>query len=132
MRSRKATLSLVIIIILLSIFIFRRWREPKQREAFDRTPGKLEYTKHAQCRMNCREISKKDINEIMSKGIINFSRSDRYDKPCPTYALQGVTSDGESLRIIFAQCSNETKVVTAYNLKEEFECNCPGDERKEK
>ena len=130
MRSRKATLSLVLVILLLGIFIFRRWQEPQQKEAFDRTPDQLEYTKHARCRMDCREISKEDINEIMRKGIINFSRSDRRDKPCPTYTLQGVTSDGESLRVVFAQCNKETKVVTAYNLKKEFECHCPGDEKK--
>ncbi len=80
--------------------------------------------------MDCRQISKKDIAEVMKKGIINLGKSDRTDKPCPTYAIQGTTSDGEYLRIIFAQCKKETKVVTAYNLNEDFECHCPGDETK--
>jgi hypothetical protein len=110
--------------------VLRRWQEPQRGEPFDRTPGKLIYTKHARCRMDCRQISKEDINEIMKKGIINFSKSDRSDRPCPTYALQGTTSDGESLRVIFAQCNTETRVITAYNLKQDFDCYCPGDERK--
>ena len=77
--------------------------------------------------MDCRFISKEDIREIMQKGIINFNKSDRNDKPCPTFALQGETEDGEKLRVIFAQCDDETKVVTCYNLNEDFECHCPGD-----
>ena len=77
--------------------------------------------------MDCRDISKEDIDEIMEKGIINFSMSNRSDRPCPTFAVQGETSDGEKLRVIFAQCLKETKVVTCYNLKENPVCDCPGD-----
>lgn len=127
MKSSRATYSLILILILLVVFIYRRWQEPLRKEAFDRTPSQLYYTKHALCRMNCRNISKEDIKEIMKKGIINFNRSNRRDRPCPTFALQGETSDGEKLRVIFAQCTDETKVVTCYNLEEEFECHCPGD-----
>jgi hypothetical protein len=41
--------------------------------------------------------------------------------------VQGETSDGEKIRVIFAQCREETKVITCYNLREDFECHCPGD-----
>jgi hypothetical protein len=34
--------------------------------------------------------------------------------------------------VIFAQCRKETKVVTCYNLQQDFECDCPGDENKYK
>lgn len=127
MRRSRATLSMIFVLILLLVFVYKRWQEPVRREAFDRTPSHLYYTKHALCRMDCRHISKDDIKEIMKKGIINFNRSNRRDRPCPTFALQGETSDGEKLRVVFAQCDDETKVVTCYNLEEEFECHCPGD-----
>lgn len=127
MRKSRATLSMIFVLILLLVFVYKRWQEPVRREAFDRTPSHLYYTKHALCRMDCRHISKDDIKEIMKKGIINFNRSNRRDRPCPTFALQGETSDGEKLRVVFAQCDDETKVVTCYNLEEEFECHCPGD-----
>jgi hypothetical protein len=130
MRKSRATLSMIFVLILLFVFIYKRWQEPVRREAFDRTPSHLYYTKHALCRMDCRHISKDDIKEIMRKGIINFNRSNRRDRPCPTFALQGETSDGEKLRVIFAQCNDETKVVTCYNLEEDFDCHCPGDENK--
>ena len=130
MKQARATISLLIVLVLLVVFIYKRWQEPEPKEFFDRTPRQLVYTKHALCRMDCRHISREDINEIMRKGIINLNKSDRYDKPCPTFALQGETSDGEKLRIIFAQCEEETRVVTCYNLVEEFECHCPGDQQK--
>jgi len=125
MKAKRATYSLLLVLILLIVFIYKRWQEPVRREAFDRHPVHLYYTKHALCRMDCRHISRKDIKEIMEKGIINFNKSNRYDRPCPTFALQGETSDGEKIRVIFAQCSDETKVVTCYNLEEDFECHCP-------
>lgn len=130
MKTKQATFTLVIIVLLLLVFLYKRWREPERKELFDRTPSALIYTKHALCRMNCRKISRDDINEIMKKGIINFNRTNHRDRPCPTFALQGRTSDGERLRVIFAQCATETKVVTCYNLDEDFECYCPGDENK--
>jgi hypothetical protein len=127
MKTKRATYSLILILILLVAFIFRRWHEPIPKEAFDRHPSHIYYTKHALCRMDCRNISKEDIDEIMEKGIINFNKSNKRDRPCPTFALQGETHDGEKLRVIFAQCSDETKIVTCYNLQEDFECHCPGD-----
>jgi len=130
MHARKVIFTLLAVLVVLAVFVFRRWQEPQRGEAFDRTPQKLFYTKHARCRMNCRQISEQDVRLIMKKGIINFSKSNRTGRPCPTYALQGVTPDGESLRVVFAQCDEETKVVTCYNLKKDFNCYCPGDENK--
>ncbi|HEX6335164.1 MAG TPA: DUF4258 domain-containing protein [Flavisolibacter sp.] len=130
MRSRNATFSLVVILLLLLVFVIRRWQEPQRREAFDRTPPELAYTRHALCRMDCRQISREEIREIMKKGVINFNRSNRMDRPCPTFAVQGRTSDGDNIRVIFAQCPDETRVVTCYNLEKDFDCQCPGDEKK--
>ncbi|MFL5771513.1 MAG: DUF4258 domain-containing protein [Flavisolibacter sp.] len=130
MKGRPATFTLFIVLALLFIFIFKRWHEPRTREAFDRHPSHIYYTKHALCRMDCRHISKENINEIMENGIINLNKSNRFDRPCPTFALQGQTADGEKLRVILAQCTEETKVITCYNLQEDFECHCPGDEKK--
>ena len=125
MKSTRAGYTLLAIVIALVFFVIARWQEPVRKEVFDRDPEKLIYTKHALCRMDCRQISRDDINEIMEKGIINLNKSNRRDRPCPTYALQGETRDGEKIRVVFAQCDRETKVVTCYNLQEDFECHCP-------
>jgi hypothetical protein len=130
MKKRNAFIPLFLLCLVFVAFLVRRWNEPKTKEAFDRHPPALVYSKHALCRMACRRISKEEIAEIMEKGVINFNRSDRHDRPCPTFALQGRTSDGDNIRVIFAQCPSETKVVTCYNLEKDFLCHCPGDENK--
>jgi hypothetical protein len=130
MKTGRASYSLFIVLALLAVFFYKRWQEPAAKEAFDRHPSHLYYTPHALCRMDCRHISKDEISEIMEKGIINFNQSKRNSGPCPTFALQGRTGSGESLRVIFAQCREETRVVTCYNLQKGFECHCLGDENK--
>ena len=132
MRSKGANYTLLVVLVLLIIFVLLRRQEPERKEAFDRDPDHISYTKHALCRMDCRKISREDIQEIMERGVINLNHSNRRDRPCPTFAVQGETSDGEKIRVIFAQCEKETKVVTCYNLQEDFECYCPGDEKKRK
>ncbi len=101
-----------------------------RNNGFDRTLAYIEYTAHARCRMKCRKISQNDIEDIMRKGKINYAKSDVAEAPCPVYAVQGYTNDKEHLRVIFGQCDNKTKVITCYNLDEDFECHCPGDEKK--
>src|SRR5688572_11564963 len=130
MNGKRATISLFLVGLLLLVFIYKRWQEPAKKELFDRSPRHLSYSKHALCRMDCRRISREDVEEIMEEGVINLNRSNKYGRPCPTFALQGETKDREHLRIVFAQCAKETKVVTCINLDEDFECHCPGDEKK--
>lgn len=130
MKKRNAFIPLLLVGLVFLVFIIRRWNEPQRKEIFDRRPSSVIYTKHALCRMACRQIDKKEITEILEKGSINFNKTNRRDRPCPTFALQGRTESGESIRVIFAQCATETKVVTCYNLEQEFACDCPGDENK--
>lgn len=126
MKSKNVlfSLALILVVVALAIYKMRSW-EPKRREAFDRTPARLEFTRHALCKMSCRGISKQDVREVMKKGIINFNKSDLRDRPCPSFALQGFTSDKENLRVIFAQCNGTTRVVTCYNLRNNTDCDCP-------
>ncbi|HVG41406.1 MAG TPA: DUF4258 domain-containing protein, partial [Chitinophagaceae bacterium] len=80
------------------------------------------------CRMNCRNITKEDILEVLKEGIINLNKSNRRDRPCPTFALQDRTIDGQYLRVIVAQCDKEIRVVTCYDLEKDYECHCPSSE----
>lgn len=140
MQSKKAGF-LFLLILALAVLFITKWKAVQQQSdteytvrqrGFDRRISTLEYTKHALCRMDCRHISKSDVNDIMRNGEINYAKTELDDKPCPTYALQGYSNDGQHLRVIFAQCDNKTKVVTCYDLEKEFECHCPGDEKKNK
>jgi Domain of unknown function (DUF4258) len=106
--------------------------EINRNRGFDRRISYIEYTEHAKCRMQCRKISQAEVEEIMKDGKINYNKSDVDAKPCPTYALEGVTKDDQKVRIVFAQCDFKTKVVTCIDLNTEWECHCPGDDDKYK
>jgi hypothetical protein len=89
---------------------------------------RLVYTKHARCRMECREISEEEVEYILENGIINEAKSREADGEakgkCPTYALEGKTDDGQQVRIVFGACDKITKVVTAIDINKEYTCNC--------
>jgi hypothetical protein len=85
----------------------------------------LIYTKHARCRMDCRHISEDDIREVLREGHINEVKSQQNESPCPTYAIEEDRhKDGVRLRIVFAKCDRETKVVTCIDRDHEYECDC--------
>jgi hypothetical protein len=88
------------------------------------TTAKLEYTRHALCRMECRGVTEEEIREVLREGKINYQKSDPKDKPCPTYAIEDRVADGQLLRIVFATCAQKVKVVTCIDLEQEFECDC--------
>lgn len=94
------------------------------RETFDRDSLRLEYSKHARCRMDCRQISEAEIQELRKTGRVNLAKSELDNERCPRWALEGNSADGQQLRIIFAQCASEMVVVTAIDLGEEHACAC--------
>ena len=79
--------------------------------------------------MDCRQISTSEVEEIMRVGEINYRKSDLDARPCPTYAVEGMTHDDQHVRVVFAQCDHKTKVVTTIDLEHEWECHCPGDDK---
>jgi hypothetical protein len=100
-----------------------------RNRGFDRRVSYIEYTQHAKCRMQCRHISQAEVEEIMKEGTINYKKSDVNDRPCPTYALEGITTDNQRVRIVYAQCDLKTKVVTCIDLNTDWECHCPEDDK---
>ncbi len=99
---------------------------------FNRSVSYLEYTHHARCRMDCRHITPEEVQDILHNGEINYKKSNKNASPCPIYSLEGFTTANEKLRIVFAQCDDKTKVVTVIDLDKDWQCNCPGDENKNK
>ena len=85
----------------------------------------LIYTKHARCRMACRHISEADIREVLREGHVNAAKSKQEAGKCPAYAIEdNRNSDGIRLRIVFAKCDHEVKVVTCIDRDDEFACDC--------
>ena len=106
---------------------------PTDRDkGFDRRTSLLKYSNHAKCRMLCRKISQAEVEEIMREGKINYNKSDLQNARCPRYAVEGMTSDDQRVRIVYAQCNESTPVVTVIDLETDFQCRCPGDDDKYK
>jgi Domain of unknown function (DUF4258) len=97
---------------------------PNRTEGFNRRAGSLIYTKHARCRMGCRHIDESEVMEILEKGTINYGKSELKNTRGPKYALEGITHDNQRVRIVFAQDTEGTAVVTVIDLGKEWECHC--------
>lgn len=99
-------------------------------DPINRNTTKFIYTKHARCRMDCRHIDETEVKEILRDGTINYQKSQAADTDNPKYAMEGWSHDKQHLRIVFAPTEDALVVVTCIDLETEFECHCPGDERK--
>jgi len=60
----------------------------------------------------------------LKNGKVNMRKSDPKDQPCATYSLEGITKDNQEVRIVFADCPNQTKVITAIDLGNKYDCYC--------
>lgn len=96
----------------------------KEQIKFDRSANNLFFTKHAKCRMKCRNITQQEVKDILINGTINYSKSDLNDPRGPSYALEGRTRDRQKVRIIFAPKKQHLTVVTVIDLERDYVCNC--------
>ena len=124
-RQKSQLFSTILIVVLLVL----NWYNGKRidgtiDEINQKASSRLDYTAHAKCRMDCRKISRSEVEFINKEGKINHYKSDPDDKPCPTIAKEGRTDDGQMVRIVFAACPTETKVVTAIDLEKNYDCYC--------
>lgn len=83
----------------------------------------LSYTRHAECRMDCRHVDPDEVQDALAHGALDPSRS-RDDGRCPSHALHHTSDDGQALRVVFAACETETKVVTVIDLGTDWPCDC--------
>lgn len=96
----------------------------QQAVPFDRNTTNLYFTKHAKCRMKCRQISQQEVRDILLHGKVNYNKSKLTDPRGPTYAIEGITNDRQYVRIIFAPKQTHLTVVTVIDIDVEHQCNC--------
>lgn len=139
-KQRKNRASLILLVIMLVLyFAFFRKKEGgdnvsgNDRAAVSNKSDKRQkkfrqhavyYTKHALCRMDCRQIDSSEVREILADGEINYAKSDLKSSPCPKYALEGLTHDRQRVRVIVGDCDSRASIVTVIDLDHEFECDC--------
>jgi hypothetical protein len=83
----------------------------------------LRYTHHGRCRMACRHITEAEVEALLEDGRIAPDRT-RTDGECVSYAVEGHTDDGQEVRIVYADCDRETRVVTTIDLGQDWPCEC--------
>jgi hypothetical protein len=123
MKTKNVTISLLLVLALLGFAIIKRWQEPRRKELFSRRPSQLVFTAYALCRMDCYNLSRAEVLQVMRKGVVLLNKSK--SQPCPIYALQGRTAVGRYIRVLFEQCQANTRVINCYDLRKETSCNCP-------
>lgn len=97
--------------------------ETKNGEPFERDTTHLIYSKHAKCRMDCREIDESEVKEIIATGEINYQKVEENAKG-KTYPLEGITHDKQRVRIVVAPHERDLVIVTVIDLDTEWKCNC--------
>ena len=93
------------------------------RPSLNRSITRIEYSKHARCRMDCRQIDETEVKEIWQKGVLNENKIEKSNKGI-SYPLEGRTHDGQRVRIVFAPKEDRVIVVTVIDLEHEFACDC--------
>ena len=128
---------IIIAVIVIGAFLFRNIYPSLRKTGnhtsqitqqtspeLNRNIDHLILTKHAKCRMECRDITEKEIKEILHDGDINYNKSDLNNERGTTYALEGYSHDKQHLRIIFAPEKDKLVVVTCIDLDKEWQCDC--------
>ncbi len=92
-------------------------------EGFNRNTAHLIFSKHAKCRMDCRNIDESEVREILKNGMINKKKI-QHDKRGMTYPVEGMTHDKQQVRIVFAPKDDGLVVVTVIDLGTEWPCDC--------
>lgn len=79
--------------------------------------GRLTYSGHANSRMKERDITKPDVERLLTLGQ-HEARKDQFHQGFDSwdYAIKGQTIDGRSLRVVIALVHPGVCVVTAIDL----------------
>ncbi len=96
---------------------------PADNDGFNRHPGKIIYSKHARCRMDCRHIDESEVSEVLEKGNINYQKIEEDDRG-KTYPIEGITHDKQFVRIVVAPKPDELVIVTVIDLDTDWPCDC--------
>ncbi|MBL7924130.1 MAG: DUF4258 domain-containing protein [Bacteroidia bacterium] len=133
-KRRKEIVSLLVLLGFIAVYLLFFRKEPSQEAGTSGRQDRRElafrhrkpyYTKHARCRMDCRMIDETEVMEILRDGTINYHKSDLKAKPCPSYAVEGITHDRQKVRVVVGNCDSRPSVITVIDLVNEFDCACP-------
>lgn len=123
MQPKNVIFTLALVLVVLAIIVSRIRHEPRRKEIFNRDANNILYNATAVCQMKCFNIDEKDVAQIITSGIINFSQSNR-QQACPTFLIQGSAVSGATVVIVVAQCRKKSTVVHCAVLHAQKNCEC--------
>lgn len=112
------------LIILLKALQWFNNKEPHSTFEPYRNIENVIYTKHAKCRMKCRDITVPEIEDIIQTGQLNMKKSGLGSQGDSTFALEGYSKDRQHIRVVVAPKHNTLTVITCIDLDEEWQCDC--------
>lgn len=123
-NNRRLYLAVVVLVIAVIYFLQSAPNNNTAPETF-RDFHELVYTKHARCRMDCRDINEREIKEIIADGKLNRAKSG-YDKKHKnqTYALEGYSYQKQHIRVVVTPKSDDLLVITVIDLDKDWACDC--------
>ena len=96
--------------------------------SFNWAKAVINYTPHAQCRMECRHITKLEVFDILHNGKVNTAKSELDAPECKRrYAIDGYSKENQHLRIIAAPCADKLTIITCIDLDHDWPCICGKD-----
>ena len=89
--------------------------------------GELDYSRHARCRMKCRDISQSLVEDVYQNGSLNCAKSDPSGQTdgTPRFALELEDGIRGRVRIIVGDNPDNDVIITAIRLDEKDNCACP-------
>jgi hypothetical protein len=114
---------------LISQGVYKRRRDRKILDGMLSKP--LVITEHAACRMDCRFITRKQIEDSLQRGVVNDRKSEPSLQPCPKYVVDAALSTmgkkngvrrTKNVQGVFAACPSETRVLTVIDTATNWPC----------
>jgi hypothetical protein len=131
MKNQNKYAWIIIVFIVVIGFFLRSYPRFKKISKENRTEMPalnrdldLVLTKHARCRMACRDISQQEIKEIINEGTIDIERSDPDAERGAEYVLEGYSHEKQHLRVIVSPHDNKLVVISCIDLDKEWKCDC--------
>ena len=97
---------------------------PGSRVMDDLNRFEINYSSGSDCILKCANISKGNIQEMLSNGDVNFKESKTKGEIYPSYAVDGETKDGRSLRVFFLKRDSTYEVTGGVDLQDSRNCDC--------
>ena len=126
-KPKRNTLTYLLFIILVFILVIKGFDvfspNESHREPF-RNISHLILTKHAKCRMACRQITQDEIRQILKDGVINYKKSGIGSQGDSTFAVEGYSHEKQHIRVVVAPENDGLVVITCIDLDREWSCDC--------